>query len=329
MPSVFSCHNEAILINSQNCKIVPHIAQRFHWDCGVASIAMMVAYLLPKHFPGTTAYRTVVEVLSAMFPEYSREEMESRGLPGLWTIHLCLVLKKVLEGTGNVSTHPSLAGPQVCDGSSTLIRENSGGTCVELLPLTGAKVATLNADPISISESMQVSFFTTCLGPNPSHKDLPYYAQHFTEEAQGVSEAFKQATEFGIQVQCTALGTRDIVELITEENGDIEILFVCLVDAAKLRCSCRSNENAPATWSEAAWSWVGYTPSRPYCGHYVTVVGYDKDTDMVLYRNPCNPEADGEGCEGTGWLCAEYVSTFEMARASPGTDYDTIMVRIC
>lgn len=57
--------------------------------------------------------------------------------------------------------------------------------------------------------------------------------------------------------------------------------------------------------------------SRPdYCGHYITLIGYDDTKELIFYRNP----SSSQNFSFTSYL------NFEIARKSYGTDQDILFV---
>ena len=90
MPSIYSFHDNTLDITSSSARIVPHIAQRDVWDCGLACVAMICGYICPKHFPREVAYQKIRDALETSNYKY---------LNGLWTIHLVMLLHKLLHPT--------------------------------------------------------------------------------------------------------------------------------------------------------------------------------------------------------------------------------------
>lgn len=351
MPSVFSCHDTTLLLSDKSTRIVPHISQLDVWDCGVACVAMICSYVYPKRYTAATAYAAARRTLLQMYSwlkssdasnqecDESSDQGNVTGVNGLWTIHLALLLRRLLDDaardhapqyTLTTSSDGSLVARPGAEASafSRKPRDTVDGDSEESMtpmdPMTLASPSSSTQPPPSAAVTTQVTFFTTCLGVNPNHRSESYYQESLHCEEEHVLKAFADAASQSVQLQKLQLTTLDMIEMLQEENGEEEVLFLCLVDATKLQCNCR---HAAAPWGSALWNLLGYTTS--YVGHYVVVTGYEKTSQQVLYRNPATPQGEGPGGRGSGWLCAESVATFDLARSSEGTDHDTILVRIC
>lgn len=319
---------------------------------------MLCGYTHPKFYSPSAAYGLVRETLSKMFPFVDSEI----GLNGLWTPHLVLLLRRLLDEPtiSAASRRPTV--PVYSSQHNGLVIEDSldqeeeeEGTDDDN-PSSGDRAPTVRTEEEELavvrptprgpllrnvetpSASIQLSFFTTFAGVNPDHGDVAYYNEggSFNRDCERVEAAMAAIRNSsvtsnssgvgGIQLQVSRLSTEDMVEMLQDEDGEQELVFICLVDATKLRCRCRMVEQRP-TWVESAWSWMGYDTERPYLGHYVVLCGYDAVTNQVMYRNPAVGESEEQ--PGSGWLCAESVASFEEARASKGTDFDTLMLRLC
>jgi hypothetical protein len=373
MPTMYSCHDPHVKLPPQDPAVsilrnVPHICQKSNWDCGVAAIAMLCAYTMPKFYDPTTAYRATLTCLGSIVPALcvpntnsgapAIVQVDERGeesatlssdgtddslpvLNGLWTVHLVLALRQLLETPlqhilvpHTFSTTPS---GQLVELSREEKEDIEGAGATELDDqqlLLGSPADDLVAlrEEISASPNVQISFFSTYIGVNPQHIGEAYYADTLASDTEHVASAFAELQELQqrhrsrivVNVQKRLVTTRDLIEIMQEEeSGDAELIFLCLVDGSKLHCRCHQS----TTWLGAAWSLLGYAVGLGgYMGHYVVVCGYDKATDQVLYRNPGVAAGD---IAGTGYLCAESVDTFEAARSADGTDYDTVLLRLC
>lgn len=362
---MYSCHDSYVQLPAQvpNISIlrnVPHISQKSSWDCGVAAIAMLCAYTMPKYYDPASAYgatltclQNIIPTAAASRPPPSNTAVEVNAreeapvpppsvINGLWTVHLVLALHQLLEAPRqhiliphSYSTTPS---GQLVELSREEQEEIDKQEATELddklaqQPHSPAGNLAAIREEISSSSDIQISFFSTYIGVNPQHLGEAYYAETLASDAEHVASAFaelqtlqqRRQSRIVVNVQKRLVSTRDLIEIMQEEeSGDAELIFLCLVDGSKLKCRCHQSNS----WIGAAWSLLGYAIGMSgYQGHYVVLCGYDKATDQVLYRNPAVAAGD---IAGTGYLCAESVESFEAARSADGTDYDTVLLRVC
>ncbi|KAJ1339074.1 hypothetical protein BSLG_006212 [Batrachochytrium salamandrivorans] len=80
------------------------------------------------------------------------------------------------------------------------------------------------------------------------------------------------------------------------------------------RTSCLS-PCLPLTYNSYS---IMYDPKDDFEGHYIVLIGYDAETDLVYYRDP------GVSAE----MCCSRVDDMDKARMSCGTDCDLIVVKV-
>uniref|UniRef100_A0A0B7AM51 Peptidase C39-like domain-containing protein n=1 Tax=Arion vulgaris TaxID=1028688 RepID=A0A0B7AM51_9EUPU len=132
-----------------------------------------------------------------------------------------------------------------------------------------------------------------------------FYQKHFSVDEIRVKEMFNKAAQQGILVQKRSLSIEDMIVHLQEDNPIISLvnwtLMTCLWCESKVR---------------KCWSCITCNQG-PYQGHFVVVVGFDRQKDLIFYKNP-----DGRSHD----LCGIQSDQFQKARISDGTDQDTLFV---
>lgn len=147
-------------------------------------------------------------------------------------------------------------------------------------------------------------YTTVTLGVDPGYNKQGFYSRILDQDGSRVAKRFEEAEAKGITVLQQSKTANDIIDhlshhgpciVLTDANvyANDGLLNCCYGGAEKLVCSKSS-----------------------YQGHYILVVGFDLEREVVIYRNPSTKDKE---CEIT-------FSRFERARASYGTDEDIIFL---
>ena len=97
---------------------------------------------------------------------------------------------------------------------------------------------------------------------------------------------------------------------------------VVLIDAAKIHGVSTNEDINSATIKEPSsccLSTTGlFTSIIGYCGHFIVVIGYDQNRQLIFYRNP--------SCTKTLSYASE--ENFEISRKAFGTDEDIVFIYV-
>eukprot|EP00088_Acartia_fossae_P000945 TRINITY_DN10350_c2_g1_i1.p1 TRINITY_DN10350_c2_g1~~TRINITY_DN10350_c2_g1_i1.p1 ORF type:complete len:251 (-),score=11.10 TRINITY_DN10350_c2_g1_i1:209-961(-) len=155
---------------------------------------------------------------------------------------------------------------------------------------------------------MKFKYFTTTIGIDPGYSKENFYDKVLSKDTERVNEKFSLAKQRGIHVEKNSVSINEIIENL--QKGPV----IVLTNAHQLHCTACSNSIA-STYT-ALSSCLRICPPA-YQGHYITLVGYNKDKNEVYYRNPTNKDK----------VCRMPYSRLDECRTAYGTDEDIIFVQ--
>ena len=173
------------------------------------------------------------------------------------------------------------------------------------------------------------------------HSTTPFYNSKETrvfdgEERKGIAALFANAAQNSVRIVPIVLSTENIVRFLS--HGAYAIIV--LVNSTLLKCKacnpttlwktvsvalrrnfiCQARESTrlgPTKYKRLNdTNATEYAPE--FVGHYIVLFGHDNRADDILYIDP----------GVTHKQCRISIKAFESARASLGTDYDLIVVRL-
>ncbi|CAL9123610.1 unnamed protein product [Musa textilis] len=277
---------------------VPHVRQRFDWDCGLACVLMVLRTMgleqydihdLEKLCRTTSNSNLAIELMEkellkcAYFVVQYFSSIDLRLLTGLLIYYNVHAINKDIDPTRWVSSSMLLV---LC-------------VCVCVLGIWTVDLAYLLH-----KFSVQFSFLTVTLGANPDYSAESYYREQLQDDIGRVNGLFEKALEAGISVQCRSISAKDISWLIL--SG--QCVAVALVNKIKLSQS----------WTKDAHVAECYMSNADYMGHYVVICGYDGDNGEFEIRDP----ASSRKYEKVSMKC------LDEARKSYGTDEDILLVSL-
>ena len=153
-----------------------------------------------------------------------------------------------------------------------------------------------------------------------------------------VHDLFSAAKNYNIRIVPMTILIDDLKKFLYNPDHDDIIPYSCilLLDATLLNCKIchhkavqkqsffkrvlrffhRLNLNCFSSTSQSR----SVTQSRndDFVGHYILLVGYDRENDLFYYRDP--------GCDEG--LCCIDSDSLDVARSAIGTDHDVIVVKM-
>ncbi|KAJ1927687.1 hypothetical protein IWQ60_002702 [Tieghemiomyces parasiticus] len=157
------------------------------------------------------------------------------------------------------------------------------------------------------------TYYTRYLGINPAYLSHTFYQDTMDDDQQRIEQLFQIAHRQQIRILRIALPLLDIKRFVAEQRFAI----IMLVNAKLLRCEycLREGQVSPTT---PLTNLQPYFDTKDYVGHFILVVGYNFILDTFYYRDPALADE----------LCQIKAVHLERARASEGTDFDSIVVRL-
>ena len=153
------------------------------------------------------------------------------------------------------------------------------------------------------SFGLDVQFLTVTIGANPNFANETFYMENMEEDGKRVEKLFRDAPQVGISIEHRSLSLEELLCYVS--SGDY--LVITLIDKRKLTAMWSTAE---VCLGRCCGIGSGYT------GHYVVVLGYLKDMNQFIVRDPASTS-------DTLYIdCA----SFDMARKAFGTDEDLLIV---
>ena len=145
----------------------------------------------------------------------------------------------------------------------------------------------------------RIKYATTTIGVDPGYKKERFYSAILDKDSERVNRRFKEA-EFPVEERQATLD--EVVDHLSYH----EHYCIVLIDANRLRGDFSRS---------SACCWASKTPFQ---GHYILLIGWDRDTRDFFYHNPSSrPGTDPSRLS---------FDRFEDARSSYGTDFDIIFI---
>ena len=286
-----------------------HVRQQETWDCGIACLQMVFAWLKEDHRMETS----LAPSPSLTHLQEQREELlEAVGTQSVWTVDLVVQIHHFLE-CAVYDRKESL------DLRNSITKENADDTLGNRAPIAPATFL----------------FCTTTLEVNEALQDYSYYEKAFDQDRVRVEKLFDFIRKENIPVlrvptkfACSrdtgpgGLPLEHVIHLVQKEN----CIAIALVDNSILLRGmygegCEGTEALPANES--------------YVGHYVLIVGVCREDDFLVGNDGsvkdssiiasrfklviCNPGID----EPVSHVEAQL---FERAWRASGTDQDIIFI---
>ena len=135
----------------------------------------------------------------------------------------------------------------------------------------------------------RASFFSKQLVLDQEHLSMDYYQKHLALDSLQSAKAVRDAQEAGVHLEEKRLSLEEILAFIT-----LESVPVILLD----------------------WNVILGRPEKGYQGHFVPVIGYDKDHVFIHNHGLKDPES----------FMHIKREVFDQARKSFGTDEDLLVI---
>ena len=156
-------------------------------------------------------------------------------------------------------------------------------------------------------------YTTITLGVDPTYANQEFYNSIIKKDSQRVIERFQNSSANGFTVEKRSVDIADIIDHIAKKG-----VAVVLTDANLLNCLCCNYYSMTCirgtSLERNCLRLCGSKSS--YQGHFIVVVGYDLDQEIIIYRNPSVTDRE----------CRMSFKDFEEARVAYGTDEDIIFV---
>lgn len=149
------------------------------------------------------------------------------------------------------------------------------------------------------------SYFTITIGIDPGYCREYFYDKVITKDSQRVNNRFSNAQKLGMHIEQRSVATDEIINHVSEVGP-----VIVLTNANQLFCSRCS----PVSY--ACYNSCLRSCSASYQGHYILVVGFNRDTKEVTYRNPTFRNK----------VCSMPLDRLEECRSAYGTDEDLIFI---
>lgn len=171
------------------------------------------------------------------------------------------------------------------------------------------------------------TYYTSFLGANPDHvQAAKYYNDVTPHDLRRVDMMFALARRHSISIIRLTFPLDDFKRFLLHRRFAI----IVLVNAELLLCDlCNSDQtsHSPDTSPVALmeilpsnYYWRTSLSSKDveYAGHFIVLIGYEPASDCFIYRDPAV----------RAHFCRIPAAHFELARRSPGTDDDCIVVKL-
>jgi len=154
---------------------------------------------------------------------------------------------------------------------------------------------------------IKFSYCTTTIGIDPGYSKENFYDKVLSKDTERVNQKFNLASHRGITVEKCSVTINQILDNL--RKGPI----IILTNAHQLVCTSCTN-SISSTYSAISSCLRICSPA--YQGHYVTLVGHNRDKSEVYYRNPSHKDK----------VCRMPVGRLEECRTAYGTDEDIIFI---
>lgn len=149
------------------------------------------------------------------------------------------------------------------------------------------------------------SYCTITIGIDPGYSRENFYDKVLSKDSQRVNDRFSNAESLGMKIEQRSVSTEEITNHVSEVGP-----VIVLTNANQLYCS----QCSPVSY--ACYSSCLRSCSASYQGHYILLVGYNRDTKEVAYRNPTFRDK----------VCSMPLDTLDECRSAYGTDEDLIFI---
>jgi len=177
--------------------------------------------------------------------------------------------------------------------------------------------------------NMKFSYFTTTIGVDPGYSNQNFYDKVLSKDSDRVNNKFSRAATLNMHVEKKSVLVNEVLDRL--EKGPV----IVLINANQLFCSTCSESSYSCYTSCLSLlqfceperiSWTMQIiidklskllcSDKSYQGHYITLVGHQRNKSEILYRNPTFKNK----------ICRMPLDWFEDCRTAYGTDEDIIFV---
>ncbi|CAG8477426.1 9330_t:CDS:2 [Paraglomus occultum] len=161
----------------------------------------------------------------------------------------------------------------------------------------------------SYAPDLDFTLYTSFTGARTQHRTT------FDEDEQRVNHLFDIAQDSRVKTVRMILSLDDFRKLLRSSSFTI----IALVNSRLIRCRlCQQHQLCYQPLLEVFNSFLEFWNGNGYAGHFIVLVSFDPKTDSFIYRDPGVIDED----------CMITARNFEVARRSPGTDEDCIVIKL-
>ncbi|CAG8681415.1 1818_t:CDS:2 [Funneliformis mosseae] len=162
---------------------------------------------------------------------------------------------------------------------------------------------------------LDFTYYTSYAGVRTQYRDNEFYRSTFDEDERRVNRLFPKAKNNNVNVVQMVLPLEDFKRFLFNSKFAI----IALVNSRLLKCQlCQTKQ---LCWFSLCNSFdyiLDKLRGCNYAGHFIVLIGFDPNTDCLIYRDPGITER----------YCMVSMNDFELARRSYGTDEDCIVIRM-
>ncbi|KAG6530477.1 hypothetical protein ZIOFF_012716 [Zingiber officinale] len=268
---------------------VPHMRQRFDWDCGLACVLMVLRTVGLEQFD----IRDLEKICD------TTRQVALVFCSGYIDLHYFL-LRTRTKTIGHIKTFKYESHGELDRGNGS----SSNGFMMLSFSVLALNIWTVDLAYLLHKFSVKFSFLTVTLGANPEYSAESYYREQLQDDIERVNGLFEKALEAGINIQCRSISAKDISLLIL--TG--QCVAVALVNKIKLS----------QYWTKDAQDADCYMSNSDYMGHYVVICGFDRGSGEFEIRDPASPRKHEKLS----------IECLDEARKSFGTDEDILLISL-
>ncbi|RNA16987.1 GUCD1 isoform X2 [Brachionus plicatilis] len=218
------------------------------------------------------------------------------------------------------------------------------------LNLDSKSLWTIDIAHLCAMEKINHVMYTITLGVLDSYSSVDFYSNetNFRSEMLRIEQKFSKAKEIGINVIKDSIDLDRIKYELNRNNVCIVLVDANLLNGKNIhlededkdlnevynsedmkdfhrvsRASCcinpfgkKTDKNSKTDLNKMVEMNIKKSSRSSYCGHYITLVGYDDVKELIFYRNPSSVQ---------NFSFTSYLN-FEIARKSFGTDQDILFI---
>jgi hypothetical protein len=287
---------------------VPHVRQKYNWDCGVACIQMVLG--LHAGVPNDPC-------AASGFDSNNGSVSNSNSVPSYGSVP-----GSNCNPGSNSNPSPSPSPNAGNDPSPVPVAGTSFAPDAEFRDVCrrlgfGDSVWTIDLAYILRHYRVRHALCTVTFGVDRGYSSARFYRERFSADELRVNALFQQAAGLGVVAQKRSVALDEILAHLRKR-----CVVVALVDWRHLDCDwCGGGVGGRCLGGVSAClgkclGGCGGGSGGAYQGHFIVVVGFNSSQRVIYYKNPSY---------SIGLCCCSW-ETFDAARKSYGTDEDLLFV---